>query len=114
MLNLQVEGTEKEFRKNYNITIPFPHPKPLADVKYTLAFEKPVSVMVVGSYALKTLTNMEEGFAIDLAVAMPPVSSIPDSSKSIVVLTLRIRRFYKKRIIEITDISIKERITLLV
>jgi len=79
LLNPQVEEAEKEFSKNYKITIPFPHPKPSTHVKYTLAFAKPVSVMVVGSYALKTLTNMEEGFTIDLAVTMPPVSNIPDS-----------------------------------
>lgn len=37
-----------------------------------------MGVMVVGSYALRTSTSVEEGFAIDLGVAMPPVSSVPE------------------------------------
>ncbi len=62
-------------RKSYKISIPFPDPRPARDVKYTLAYLEPANINVVGSYALKTLTSTGEGFAIDLAVTMPPVSN---------------------------------------
>ena len=74
---MQVEEAEKEIRNQYGITIPFPDPRPAGQVKYALVYAKPVSIMVVGSYALKTLTSIEEGLAIDLAVAMPRVSNTP-------------------------------------
>ncbi|KAI9878470.1 MAG: hypothetical protein M1830_000804 [Pleopsidium flavum] len=70
---LTVAEAEREMRKSYKIAIPFPDPQPARDVKYTLAYLKPSNISVVGSYAMKTLTSTGEGFAIDLAVTMPPV-----------------------------------------
>lgn len=67
-------------RKTQKISIPFPEPTPTRDIKYTLTYMKPSYINVVGSYALKNLTSLEEDMAIDLAITMPPVSHCPDLS----------------------------------
>ena len=51
--------------------IPFPDPQPGRDAKYTLAYSKPTSINVVGSYARRTAIQVDDVMAIDLAVTMP-------------------------------------------
>lgn len=55
------------------IRIPFPEPKPGADIKYKFSYEKPAYMNIAGSYALRTVAKQREGFAIDLILQMPPV-----------------------------------------
>lgn len=53
--------------------IPFPEPCPTGDTKYSVAYEKPENINVVGSFVLKTAIKRTEPFVIDLAVTMPSV-----------------------------------------
>lgn len=55
------------------IHIPFPEPRPGADIKYKFSYEKPAYMNIAGSYALKTVAKQHEGFAIDLILQMPLV-----------------------------------------
>lgn len=55
------------------ISIPFPDPKPAADVMYKFSYSKPSYINVVGGYALKTAIKQSEGFSIDLVLTMPSV-----------------------------------------
>lgn len=51
--------------------IPYPEPKPKKDAAYKLAYSKPSSVNVTGSYALKTMTKTDSDMAVDMIVTMP-------------------------------------------
>ncbi|KAH6677775.1 nrap protein [Plectosphaerella plurivora] len=64
------EATRK-LQKKHDIQIPFPEPKPAADSPYKLAYEKPASYNVVGSYVSKTMTKDQEAKTIDMIVQMP-------------------------------------------
>ncbi len=70
---IQVAVATKDLRKKYKINIPFPELNSVRDVKYRLAYQKPATFDVVGSYASKTLINTAEDTALDFAVTMPLV-----------------------------------------
>lgn len=54
------------------VAIPFPNPRPPKDAKYKLAFAKPASINVVGSFALKTSPRTAaSGVSVDMIVTMP-------------------------------------------
>lgn len=59
--------------KKRKISIPFPSPKPAADVMYKFSYAKPSYINIVGGYALKTAIKQTEGFSIDLVLSMPSV-----------------------------------------
>ena len=60
-------------RSSHAVRIPFCEPRPANDVKWKLAFIKPTSINVIGSYALKTCADSKERLSVDLAVTMPSV-----------------------------------------
>ena len=60
-------------KNDHGTAVPFPEPRPTADIKYSVAYEKPKNVNVVGSFALKTAIKKTEPLVIDLAVTMPSV-----------------------------------------
>ena len=64
---------EREQHNLHTIRIPFPHPRPAKEAKYTLAYSKPANINVVGSYARKTTIQIGDQLGIDLAVTMPSV-----------------------------------------
>ncbi|KAI9785862.1 MAG: hypothetical protein M1816_008189 [Peltula sp. TS41687] len=68
---LPVKEAEKRLRKSNNIAIPFPEPRPSEDVKYKLAYLRPTSINVVGSYAFGTAIEDHGSISIDMAVNMP-------------------------------------------
>ncbi|PGG97841.1 hypothetical protein AJ79_09077 [Helicocarpus griseus UAMH5409] len=65
-----VSEAEKELRKRSGISIPFPEPRPAKDTKYTLEYAAPVTINVVGSFAVKTEIKSKLT-TIDLAVTIP-------------------------------------------
>ncbi|KAL2009261.1 hypothetical protein VTN00DRAFT_7455 [Thermoascus crustaceus] len=62
---------EKEMRDSHGIVVPFPEPRPGKDTKYAMAYAKPTSINVVGSFALRTGMRTADPYTIDLAVTMP-------------------------------------------
>lgn len=60
-------------RQKHAISVPFPQPRPSKDVNWKLAFAKPASVNLVGSYASKTCVTNAGRLSVDLAVMMPSV-----------------------------------------
>lgn len=60
---------EKSLSKDTGATIPFPHPRPTKDTKYTLEYRKPANINVVGSLPLKLSVKGQK--AVDMAVTMP-------------------------------------------
>ena len=67
---------EREQHNSHTIRIPFPHPRPTKEAKYTLAYSKPANLNVAGSYAHKTSIQVGDQLGIDLAVTMPSVRSL--------------------------------------
>ncbi|KAG0124810.1 Nrap protein [Tuber indicum] len=65
-----IDEVEGEMRK-CKIHIPFPEPRPGADIKYKFSYERPAYMNIAGSYALKTVAKQHEGFAIDLIIQIP-------------------------------------------
>lgn len=64
-----------EYMKGKGVSIPYPAPLPTEDARYEVAFRKPNSIKVVGSWGNK-LTVMSKdglGFDVDLALEMPSV-----------------------------------------
>jgi U3 small nucleolar RNA-associated protein 22 len=57
--------------KAHKITVPFTDPKPDKSVAYKLAYAKPSSVNVIGSYTLKTMVKSDSTLSIDMLVVMP-------------------------------------------
>ncbi|KAI9488082.1 Nrap protein [Zychaea mexicana] len=57
--------------KKQKVTAPILQAPPFKDALYKFKFEKPASVKVVGSYALKTVTKLKRPFNVDVAVEMP-------------------------------------------
>lgn len=51
--------------------MPFPEPRPDKGAAYKLAYAKPSSINVVGSYALKTMTKSDGPLSVDMVVVMP-------------------------------------------
>lgn len=68
---LPIQDAEKRLLKSHKIAIPFPSPRPPPGAQYKLAFSKPSSINVVGSYVLKTASRVEGRLSIDLVVNMP-------------------------------------------
>ncbi|KAH7349596.1 nrap protein, partial [Plectosphaerella cucumerina] len=66
-----IADATRKLQKKHQIQIPFPDPKPAADAPYKLAYEKPSSYNVVGSYVSKTMTKDQEAKTIDMIVQMP-------------------------------------------
>ncbi|KAL0259951.1 U3 snoRNP protein [Diplodia seriata] len=67
-----VLDAERALIKQSKVAIPFPHPRPPRDAKYTLQYAKPTIINPVGSYPLKLNARTGEAQAIDLVLAMPP------------------------------------------
>ncbi|KAI9277234.1 Nrap protein [Phascolomyces articulosus] len=61
----------KKLGKKNKVVAPILQSPPPQDALYKFKFEKPVSVKVVGSYALKTITKLKRPFNVDVAVEMP-------------------------------------------
>lgn len=70
---LQISKAKEEMKSRYNISIPFPEPQPDVEVNYTLRYDRPDSINVVGSFARKTAVQIDNQFVVDLAVTMPSV-----------------------------------------
>ncbi|KAI9752797.1 MAG: hypothetical protein M4579_005472 [Chaenotheca gracillima] len=66
-----IQEAERDAYKSDKITIPFPDPKPPKDANYKVAYSKPTSINVVGSFALKTASKENGIITVDLAVVMP-------------------------------------------
>ncbi|KAE8375318.1 Nrap protein [Aspergillus bertholletiae] len=62
---------EKEIRNTHGIVVPYPEPLPGKDTKYTVSYNKPTNVNVVGSFVLRTGVRASEPYTVDLAVTMP-------------------------------------------
>jgi len=73
---LQILEAEHVLRKSSRTAVPFPEPRPTGDIKYSVAYEKPENINVVGSFVLKTAIDRTDPFVIDLAVTMPTVSTL--------------------------------------
>jgi U3 small nucleolar RNA-associated protein 22 len=58
------------------IAVPYPHPLPSEDTKWTVAYSPPSDINLVGSWATQTAVKGKDGtkFGVDLAVEMPAVS----------------------------------------
>ena len=56
--------------------VPYPAPLPSEDSQWTVSFERPSNIQLVGSWAnnVSVRGNDGTGFSIDLAVEMPTVS----------------------------------------
>ncbi|KAK8236122.1 Nrap protein [Phyllosticta capitalensis] len=63
---------ERSLIKHSKVAVPFPHPRPPKDAKYTLQYAKPIAINPVGSYPLKINSRTGDEYAIDLMVVMPP------------------------------------------
>ncbi|TDL20253.1 Nrap protein [Rickenella mellea] len=65
--------SKKSFIGDSPIAVPYPHPNPTEDVKWTVEFESPKEITVVGSWANKIGVKAREGmgWGVDLAVEMP-------------------------------------------
>ena len=68
---LSISDAEHQFLKSGKVIVPFPEPTPPKDAKYKFAFASPLSINVVGSYALKTSPRAREAVEIDMMVTMP-------------------------------------------
>ncbi len=96
---------EHEQYNLHPIRIPFPHPRPTKEAKYTLAYSKPANINVVGSYARNTTIQIGDQLGIDLAVTMPSVRSFIGVSAPLLIRNksifqekdyLNYRYFYKR------------------
>lgn len=66
----QIKEAETYIKKQ-KVAIPFPNPRPKLDANYKLAFKKPASVNVTGSYATKTMVKGSASNGVDFVVTMP-------------------------------------------
>ncbi|KAL2752218.1 hypothetical protein ACRALDRAFT_1053134 [Sodiomyces alcalophilus JCM 7366] len=66
-----ISDATQKFQKKHQIQIPYPDPRPAADAPYKLAYTKPISFNVVGSYVSKTMIKTQPLKAIDMIVQMP-------------------------------------------
>lgn len=69
--NSPILDAEERLKKSHGIAIPFPDPRPKIGSKYTLAYAKPASVNVIGSYAFGTAIKTQEAVSIDMSISMP-------------------------------------------
>ncbi|KAI9743279.1 MAG: hypothetical protein M1818_003125 [Claussenomyces sp. TS43310] len=75
--------------KTHKIVIPFPNPPPPENAAYKLAYSKPSDINIVGSYALRTMVEVDNVLTVDMVVTMP--SSILQEKDY-----LNYRYFYKR------------------
>lgn len=73
----------KKLRKQ-GIHVPYPLPEPTEDAKWTVAFTKPVDIVLAGSWAnkLSVKSRDAEKYMVDVALEMPSVSSLSLYSES--------------------------------
>ncbi|KJX94279.1 pre-rrna processing protein utp22 [Zymoseptoria brevis] len=71
------------------VAVPFPDPRPAKDAKFKFAYEKPANINVVGSFALKTASRLQQSLEIDMVVVIP--SSLLEEKDF-----LKHRYFYKR------------------
>ena len=64
---------KEDMKSQYNISIPFPEPQADVEAKYTLRYDRPENINVVGSFARKTAVQIDTQVVVDLAVTMPSV-----------------------------------------
>ncbi|ERF71395.1 hypothetical protein EPUS_07423 [Endocarpon pusillum Z07020] len=62
---------EKLLRKEAGVCVPFPHPRPGRDTKYTLEYKRPARVDVVGSLPLQLGIKSKDICTADLAITLP-------------------------------------------
>ncbi|KAI9685275.1 MAG: hypothetical protein M1822_004648 [Bathelium mastoideum] len=67
---LPILEAEEQMMKSHHIRVPFPDPRPTEGTQYKLQYAKPTNLNVIGSYALKTRSALDE-VVIDLMVEMP-------------------------------------------
>lgn len=65
------EAKEKIENSPFKIAIPFTHPKPSKDVKFTFRYQSPASINVVGGFSLKTHVRSPNVNTIDLVTVLP-------------------------------------------
>jgi len=74
-----------------NIAVPFPSPAPTRDTNWTFRYTPPESMAVVGSWAggLSVKHQDKIDFAVDLAIAIPPVRrhGCPGGEQPFLILT---------------------------
>lgn len=85
----KVSEAVKSLHQSHKIAVPFPDPKPPKDAAYKLAYSKPSSINVVGSYAHKTMVKSEGALSVDMILTMP-VSIFQEKDH------LNYRYFYKR------------------
>lgn len=67
---LSIPDATKALQKFRKVTVPFPNPKPNTNAAYKLAYVKPSSVNVVGSYALRSMVKTDDELSIDMVIVM--------------------------------------------
>ncbi len=72
----QIPEAENLLRQSSGVAIPFSEPRPPQGAKYKLAYVKPSSVNVIGSYASTTCVKSGNPISIDVSVLMPSVCTI--------------------------------------
>ena len=93
------------------VVVPYPWPAPPEDTKWTVAFEPPTDIKLVGSWANKVSVKHRdnEPFGVDLAIELPDVRSLPTPLR--IPLDARHSPCYKKRITSTFGSSINGRST---
>lgn len=66
-----VVEAEAALRKQENIVIPFPNPRPATNANYKLEYARPAHINPVGSFPLNLGTRAGDDIVIDLMVSMP-------------------------------------------
>ncbi|MCJ1477142.1 hypothetical protein MMC13_005813 [Lambiella insularis] len=66
-----VSEAEAALTAESQIAVPWPSSGSIRHLKYSVAYDKPKDVKVVGSFALETAIKSEERLIIDMAVTMP-------------------------------------------
>lgn len=70
------------------VTVPVTQEQPPSDALYKFTMQKPRSVNVVGSYALRTIAKTKKAFNVDVAVEMPSVSIKEKDTQLLVCFSL--------------------------
>ena len=86
------------------VAVPFALPHPTKDTKWTVAFEPPTNVYVVGSWANKICVKKKDCkyFGVDLAIEMPPVRLVPGLFINVLYLSCSLS--FKRKITWMHDI----------
>ena len=84
------------------VAVPFIRPPPSEDTNWKVAFEPPSEVVLSGSWATKTAVKAKDDlrYQVDVAVAMPPVSSsVPSTRPLSLNIMHHFRPFSRKKTI---------------